>query len=1307
MATSASLAALSLGHGAVPAGAQDLTVTGTVSFSHGTSVSYDNTYVGAGGPGGTLIVTDPATTLSNGGAVVVGASDTGELEVLAGASVSGASGTVGQSAAGGATISGAGSAWRSSGNLSIGFDANGTILVERGGLLTSGGADFGVAGSSIIGSVEVTGAGSAWINAGGMTVGGFGSGRLTITDAGVVTSGDTVVAGLLSPGGEVVVSGSGSAFRVEGSLAVGTNGTISVLDGAVMTSGHGNIGDGVSAATGNVTVDGAGSRWDAAGAITVGALGSGSLVVADGAVVTSTSGLIGNANSTGQAAVLGAGAQWTIAGDLTVATGGGSGILVVADGAHISNANAVVGDEFSPGLVAVGGAGARWDSRGDVRVQSDGVVFIYDGGAATSANLLIGVGLDNPAQVAVAGAGSSWVASQSVVVGYGGNGTLAVADGGTLRSGDGVIGYLFGTIGVVDVAGSGSSWSNEGVLYVGAGGVGGLSVRDGATVSTNFAVTGYEPGGHGEILIGSGASLVVANEFFVGFGGSGEVRVGAAGTLATGAAALGAGPGSRGFVSVDGAGASWTVNGELSVASEGGQGTLHVENGGQVAASLVNALGGESEIAVSGSGSRLDAGSALLLGGVTPSRLMLSDGGTLAADQVSVGVVDDEGNAGLSADIIIGGAAGSAAAGPGMLETRALTVQSGASAHLVLNHTASDYLFAADLSGALTVDAYAGTTRLAGFNSYSGGTYIHGGTLIGSATSFGSGSILNQGVLVIDQTESGTLANDLSGSGALVKTGTGTLVYVGDGTAFTGTTNVAAGTLSLAGTLGGAVRVADGATLAGNGGVGALALASGATVAPGNSVGTVTVAGDFTQAADALYAVEVAGAAADLIAVGGTATLAEGAQISITGLGGVTPLGTRFSVLTAAGGITGSYTLVGDNSISAFYAVEAVMDGTGVYLDVMQDRAFAAAAVTPNQLATAVALDDLPAGSFLHDAVGSQMSDAAARLAFTQLSGDLYPSLQSAALEDSRFVRDAAIGRLRQASGDAVAPTGAVMTLPSVEQDMAVWGQAYGSWGTFDGTANAAGFDRTIGGFLVGADRAVGEAFRVGGFAGFGQSSYDLASGGASADSDDVHAGIYGGGQFGALGVRLGAAYTHQDFDTTRTVAFPGFSDRLSGDYDGDTAQLFADVGWRIAFGPAMLEPFAGLAYVNASSGGFTEAGGEAALSAKGSDAGVTFTTLGLRTSIDLALGSLRGQITGMAGWRHAFGDTDPTSTLSFAGGTPFSIAGVPLAEDTLVLEGGLSLPLSSAAHLAVSYSGAFGGGMSDNGLNVGLSWRF
>jgi uncharacterized protein with beta-barrel porin domain len=44
----------------------------------------------------------------------------------------------------------------------------------------------------------------------------------------------------------------------------------------------------------------------------------------------------------------------------------------------------------------------------------------------------------------------------------------------------------------------------------------------------------------------------------------------------------------------------------------------------------------------------------------------------------------------------------------------------------------------------------------------------------------------------------------------------------------------------------------------------------------------------------------------------------------------------------------------------------------------------------------------------------------------------------------------------------------------------------------------------------------------------------------------------------------------------------------------------------------------------------------------------------------------------GMAGWRHAFGDVTPSSTVSFAGSDTFTVTGVPIAKDAGVVEAGL-----------------------------------
>lgn len=78
-----------------------------------------------------------------------------------------------------------------------------------------------------------------------------------------------------------------------------------------------------------------------------------------------------------------------------------------------------------------------------------------------------------------------------------------------------------------------------------------------------------------------------------------------------------------------------------------------------------------------------------------------------------------------------------------------------------------------------------------------------------------------------------------------------------------------------------------------------------------------------------------------------------------------------------------------------------------------------------------------------------------------------------------------------------------------------------------------------------------------------------------------------------------------------------------------------------------------------------------------------------------------------MLGWRHAFGDTTPLSTHTFAGSDAFAIAGVPIAKDAALVEAGLDVNLSKAASLGLSYQGQFGNGATQNGFDARLNVSF
>lgn len=139
----------------------------------------------------------------------------------------------------------------------------------------------------------------------------------------------------------------------------------------------------------------------------------------------------------------------------------------------------------------------------------------------------------------------------------------------------------------------------------------------------------------------------------------------------------------------------------------------------------------------------------------------------------------------------------------------------------------------------------------------------------------------------------------------------------------------------------------------------------------------------------------------------------------------------------------------------------------------------------------------------------------------------------------------------------------------------------------------------------------------------------------------------------------------------------------------------------------AGIEPFVNAAYVNLDMDGFREKGGAAALRAGDQSADAAFTTLGLRAELPVALGEVTGRLRGMAGWRHAFGDSTPDTTLAFGGGGDFTVSGVPLAKDSAVLEAGFALDLGADASLDISYTGAFDADYADQGVRAGFKLSF
>lgn len=524
-----------------------------------------------------------------------------------------------------------------------------------------------------------------------------------------------------------------------------------------------------------------------------------------------------------------------------------------------------------------------------------------------------------------------------------------------------------------------------------------------------------------------------------------------------------------------------------------------------------------------------------------------------------------------------------------------------------------------------------------------------------------------------------------------------------------------AGLFANHGVAAGVTTVTSGGTATGTGTFGALTVETGGTVAPGGAA-PLHVAGDFVQQAGATYLFgPAANGARTGIAIGGAATIEDGARLELTrAAAGDVTIG-RHVLLTADGGIAGGYErLTGDLVTDAPFLAFALDSGTrGLTLDVERSTvAFAAVGATANQRASGAGLESLGAGNVLHDDALT-MTGAQARAAFDTLSGEIHASMQGALVEESHFLRDAAVGRLRAAFGTVGAMLAPVQTpgvtrmesAPATTDLPATWGQAFGAWGHADGDGNAARLDRRTGGFLLGADASV-EDWRLGGLIGFSDSSYDLDDRYSSGSSRNYHIGAYAGAQWGAAGLRSGLAYSWHRIETDRSNGT--LSDPVSARYDGHTFQAFGEYGYRIDIpGGTAVEPYAGLAHVRLKTDGFGESGGGAALDGAEGAMNTTFTTLGLRTATIWQLGSADLAVSGGISWRHAFGDVTPGAAMAFGGGALFDVTGVPIAKNAALADLGVDLAISEASSVRIDYQGQFASKAQEHRLRAIFTMEF
>jgi len=264
-----------------------LTGTGATTIGSGaTLASTTNTYLGYfSGSSGMLNI--------NAGGLV----DTGGDAYLGylGATSATPSTPANPAASGTATVGGTGALWDVAGFLSVGEGGAGTLTVNSGGTVSSGGDTFIGRDSGSSGTLNVTAGGLVDTNNNNGFL-GFSSGATGTATVGG-TGAEWVMAGLsvgeggagtltVNSGGRVISFGDSFIGRYSGS-----SGTLNVTAGGTVETPFNNGFLGFSSgATGTATVGGTGARWNMAGlyvgGTTAGSGGAGTLTVTTGGTVS-------------------------------------------------------------------------------------------------------------------------------------------------------------------------------------------------------------------------------------------------------------------------------------------------------------------------------------------------------------------------------------------------------------------------------------------------------------------------------------------------------------------------------------------------------------------------------------------------------------------------------------------------------------------------------------------------------------------------------------------------------------------------------------------------------------------------------------------------------------------------------------------------------------------------------------------------------------------------------------------------------------------------------------------------------------
>jgi len=535
----------------------------------------------------------------------------------------------------------------------------------------------------------------------------------------------------------------------------------------------------------------------------------------------------------------------------------------------------------------------------------------------------------------------------------------------------------------------------------------------------------------------------------------------------------------------------------------------------------------------------------------------------------------------------------------------------------------------------------------------------------------------------------------------------------------------------------------NGGTVKGTGTFGGITANAGGTLAPGNSIGTLNIAGNVVFAPGSIYQVEInENGTSDQIVATGNATI-NGGTVQLLPEAGAYATPQTYTILTAAGGVTGVFSNTTVATNFAFLNPTLVYGPNSVQLTIGQAAGFGTAAFTRNQQETAAVLTSVSgsATGTLQAALNNLtvQTGPGARSAFESLNGEIHVAGASAALLNINHVADTmrrgdgafSRGRMKTASAAgyvqlaqatlghtatdaadiliAAAPGTAARNLDGAEDSpWTYWTTALGSTGQIDSDSNGRKTEHNQVGFAAGAEYRLTSTSSAGVSVAYLTNDADLGSQDMDRNAYLIgatgrHASDWGIDIEGSLG------YGFQDVNTSRNITIGNFAATANADYDAHSLFASVEASTMRTAGHLAFRPFADATYVYTDVDGFSETGaGTAGLVNDGEEYSSLVGRLGVKVSTQFEIAGRPVVPNASVAWARELGDVTQSSDFSFVGGGgSFETWAPARGRDSAEIGVGVAALVADHVSAHLGYQGTVSNKDQDSALSAGVRFHW